>query len=155
MSSRSDFVVQVSHRFDVPSQRVFDAWLEPATLDRWMFGPDVRDEEIVRFDIDARVGGRFSFVVGRGDEVIDHVGEYVVIDRPHRLEFTWAAHAAGEPSADEEASHVRIEITPLAHGCELTLTHRMDPKWAEYAVRTQAGWTSMLDALARRFAIQS
>lgn len=151
MSGRSDFVVQVSRGFDVPSERVFDAWLDPATLDRWMFGPNVRDEEIVRLDVDPRVGGRFSFVVRRGDQEIDHAGEYLVVDRPHRLEFTWAAHAPGEPADDEQPSHVSIEISPRAVGCGLTLTHRMDPKWAGYAVRTQAGWTSMLEGLARHF----
>lgn len=154
MSFQSDFVVQVSRSFDVPAERVFDAWLAPATLDRWMFGPNVRDEQIVRLDVDARVGGRFSFVVRRGDQEIDHVGEYLVIDRPHRLEFTWAAHASGEPAGDEQPSHVCIGISPGADGCELTLTHRMDPEWAEYAVRTQAGWTSMLEGLARHFATQ-
>ena len=152
MNARPDFVVQVSRSFDVAAERLFDAWLDPATLDQWMFGPNVRDEELVRLDLDAHVGGRFSFVVRRGDQEIDHTGEYLVIDRPHRIEFTWAAHVAGEPSDDEQPSHVSIEITPRAGGCELTLTHRMDPKWAEYSVRTQAGWTSMLEGLARHFA---
>jgi hypothetical protein len=33
-------------------------------------------------------------------------------------------------------------------GFELTLTHHMDPKWADYADRVASGWTKMLDALA-------
>lgn len=151
MNPRSEVIVQVSRGFDVPAERVFDAWLDPAILDQWMFGSKVRDEEIVRLDLDPRVGGRFSFVVRRGNEQIDHVGEYTMIDRPHRLGFTWAAHAVGE-TADEAASHVSIEITPRPDGCELALTHRMDPKWADYAARTHAGWTTMLEALARHIA---
>lgn len=151
MNAESDVVVQVSRRFDAPAERVFDAWLDPITLGRWMFGPDVRDEEIVRLDVDARIGGKFSFVVRRGDEEIDHVGEYDQIDRPRRLGFTWAAQTVGE-SPDPATSHVSVEITPVADGCELMLTHRMDPKWADYAARTQAGWTKMLEALACHFA---
>jgi hypothetical protein len=34
-------------------------------------------------------------------------------------------------------------------GCKLTLTNEMDPKWADYASQTEAGWTKMLNALAQ------
>jgi Activator of Hsp90 ATPase homolog 1-like protein len=43
-----------------------------------------------------------------------------------------------------DLSRVTIEITPQGTGCELTLTHEMDPKWAAYKDRTQAGWTMIL-----------
>lgn len=151
MTSKSDVVVQVRRRFDASCERVFDAWLNPTALGHWMFGPEVRDEEIERLEVDARVGGKFSFVVRRGNEQIDHVGEYEAIERPHRLGFTWSAHAVGK-SADESTSHVSIEITPCSGGCELALTHKMDRKWANYAERTQAGWTTMLVALDRHLA---
>ena len=110
-----------------------------------MFGPRLRDEEVLRIAIDGRVGGSFSFLVRRQGQELDHVGTYREIDRPRRLVFTWGI--AGS-SADE--SVVIIEITPLETGSELTLTHEMDPKWAEYASRTEAGWTTMLNALAAR-----
>ncbi len=153
MNAIPAIVVHVNRHFDAPAERVFDAWLEPAMLGYWMFGPDVRDEEIVRLDVDARVGGRFSFVVRRGDEQIDHVGKYQLIDRPHRLSFSWAAQTVGA-SVDEAPSHVSIEVAPRGNGCELTLTHTMDSKWADYAARTQAGWTTMLEALARYLSTQ-
>ena len=108
-----------------------------------MFGPRLRDEEVLHISADARVGGTFSFLVRRQGQEIDHVGTYREIDRPRRLAFTWGV--VGE-STDE--SVVTVDIVPRDGGCELTLTHEMDPKWAEYASRTQAGWTKMLDALA-------
>ncbi|HEV7731927.1 MAG TPA: SRPBCC domain-containing protein, partial [Candidatus Binatia bacterium] len=74
--------VHVTRRFAVAAERVFDAWLDDDLITRWMFGPDVRDEEIVRIALDARVGGRFSFVVRRGADEIDHVGTYLAIERP-------------------------------------------------------------------------
>src|SRR5690606_856869 len=117
---------------------------DPALLGRWMFGPNVRDEEIVRLALDARVGGRFSFVVRRDGEIIDHVGKYLEIERPRRLVFTWGITGV---SVDE--SRVVIEIHPRDDGCEFTLLHELDPDWADYAERTQAGWTHMLDALAK------
>jgi uncharacterized protein YndB with AHSA1/START domain len=111
---------------------------------RWMFGPVIRDEEIVRLTVDPRVGGKFSFVVRRQGAEIDHVGEYLEIDRPTRLVFTW-----GTADNLPETTRVTIEIAPRDSGCELTLTHDMDRKWADYAARTEQGWRTMLEALAR------
>jgi len=47
-----------------------------------------------------------------------------------------------------DLSVVTIEIAPRGEGCELTLTHRIDPAWAEYAERTQQGWTLITGKLA-------
>jgi hypothetical protein len=46
-------------------------------------------------------------------------------------------------------SVVTIEIRGTEAGCDLTLTLEMNPKWADYASRTEAGWTKMLNALAQ------
>jgi uncharacterized protein YndB with AHSA1/START domain len=143
MTSPPDATVCVARRFAAAPDRVFDAWLDPAMIGRFMFGPALRDEEVLHLEIDARVGGAFSFLVRRAGTQIDHVGTYRQIDRPRRLVFTWGI--AGE-SSDE--SLVTIDIAPLDTGCELALTHSMDPKWKDYAERTQAGWTRTIGALA-------
>lgn len=134
----------ISKRFAVPAGRVFDAWLDPALLGRWMFGPDVRDEKIVRLATDPRVGGRFSFVVNRGGVEVDHVGEYLVIDRPHRLVFTWALR-----DSLPATSKVTVLIEPLGDACHLTLSHEMAPEWAAFVERAAASWQTMADALER------
>jgi len=135
--------VSVSRHFDASPERVFDAWLDPEMIGKWMFGPALREEEVLRIVADARVGGAFSFLVRRQGIEIDHVGKYREIDRPRRLVFTWGI--AGD---SEDESLVIIEIVPKGKGAELSLTHEMDPKWADYASRTEAGWAKMLDALA-------
>ena len=136
--------IRIARRFPASPARVFDAWLDPAWLGRWMFGPGVREEYIVRLENDPQPGGRFSFVVRRGDVEIDHVGEYVEIDRPHRLVFTWDIRGA----SDDVPSRVTVELSATNDGCELTLVHDMDPSWAPYADRTRQGWTTMVDKLA-------
>ena len=141
---RALFQARVLRRFDASAEQVFDAWLDPFMLGRWMFGPDVRDEQIVRLTLDPRVGGRFSFVVRRKEQEIDHIGRYLEIERPRRLVFTWAV--APNP---EDGSRVTVEIRPLARGCELTLVHRMQPQWAEYVTSVSEGWTKMLGVLVR------
>jgi uncharacterized protein YndB with AHSA1/START domain len=75
---------------------------------------------------------------------VEHFGEYLEIDRPRRLVFTFSVDRH-EPDGDR----VAIDIVPLETGCELTLTHEMKPEWAEYADRTEQGWTGMIDGLAR------
>lgn len=134
--------VGVSRHFNVSPERLFDAWLDPEMIGKWMFGPALREEEVLRIVADARVGGSFSFLVRRQGQEIDHVGKYREIDRPRRLVFTWGI--AGD-SQDE--SLVVVEIVPQGAGAELTLTHEMEPKWADYASRTEAAWAKMLDAL--------
>ena len=98
MSSAAPVTVTVKRRFAAPAERVFDAWLEPKLVAQWMFGPSLRDEEIVRIAIDPRVGGLFSFVVRRQGQEIDHVGEYLEIDRPRRLAFTLGSAASARPT---------------------------------------------------------
>lgn len=142
MASPPTATVTVRRRFSASAEQVFDAWLDPAMIGQWMFGPKLRDEEIVSLKVDAQVGGRFSFVVRRQGKELDHVGKYLEIDRPRRLVFTWGIAGV---SVDE--TDVTVEIVPLEAGCELTLTHRN--VWSDYAERTQAGWTTMVETLAR------
>jgi uncharacterized protein YndB with AHSA1/START domain len=139
--------VVVTQSFGASAERVFDAWLDPDMIGRFMFGPALRDETIIHLKVDARVGGSFSFKVRRGDVDIDHVGTYREISRPRRLVFTWGI--AGE-SVDE--SVVTIDIAPRESGCQLTLTHEMAPQWADYVPRVTQGWTTMLATLERTVA---
>lgn len=138
-----DLQVLVTRHFAVSPEQIFDAWLTPDLIGSWMFGPALREEEVLRIETDARVGGTFSFVVRRGDAEIDHIGQYLELDRPRRLVFTWAV--APDPI---DSSRVQVNILPLESGCELTLTHELSPEWADYADRTKEAWSKMLDVLA-------
>jgi uncharacterized protein YndB with AHSA1/START domain len=146
MTGEAPALVRVTRRFSVSPERVFDVWLDPQMIGRWMFGPALREEEVLHLEVDARVGGTFSFLVRRQGEEIDHVGTYREIDRPRRLVFTW-----GVVGDSEGESQVIVDIRPAETGAELTLTHEMHPKWVEYAGRTEAAWAKMLDALATAF----
>ena len=93
---------------------------------------------------DARVGGRFTFTERRDGEDVEHVGEYLVVDRPSRLVFTFAV-----PKYSTEYDRVTVEIRRLDKGCELTLTNEMSPDiYREWGERTRSGWTMLLDGLA-------
>lgn len=136
--------VKVSRVFGATAERVFDAWLDPAMIGRFMFGPALREETIIHLKVDARVGGAFSFKVDRAGQEIDHIGVYREIDRPRRLVFTW-----GIAGMSDGESVVTIDITQRDGGCDLTLVHEMQPQWADFAPRVEQGWTTMLTALGK------
>lgn len=141
MSAETPRVVRVSRRFEAPAERVFDAWLDPAHAGKWLFATPTG--EMVHVAIDARVGGSFLFVDRRDGVDVEHVGEYIVIDRPRRLVFDFLV-----PKYSQITTRVTIEIVPLGESCELTLLH--EGVLADYVARTEAGWSGLLAALASR-----
>ncbi len=130
--------VRVTRSFKFPAEQVFDAWLNPGHAGRWLFATDTG--EMVRVEIDPRVGGAFAFVDRRNGKDVAHIGEYVVIDRPHRLVFEFAV-----PQYNPQKSRVAVEIEAQGTGCVLSLVHEAVPD--EYMDRTHAGWTRILDGL--------
>lgn len=142
MNENTPVVVTVKQSFTASAEQVFDAWLDPSLISRWMFGPALRDEQVQRIDVDPHVGHKFSFVVLRQGKEIDHLGEYLLIERPHRLDFTW-----GVRENLPHTSKVSVQIQPLVSGCELTLSHELHPDWKDFAVRVGEGWTKMLGVL--------
>jgi uncharacterized protein YndB with AHSA1/START domain len=131
-------LVTVTRHFAASPERVFNAWVDPQLIRAWM--GSFPGDEIVSVSVDARVGGRFSFVVRRAGQLLDHNGRYLEMQRPDRLAFTWGVNEDG-------VSEVRLEFAAAGDGTELTLVHRLDPQWAEFAERTAEGWTRISAAV--------
>jgi uncharacterized protein YndB with AHSA1/START domain len=132
---------EVSHIFKAPAEKVFDAWLNPEMTANWMFGPAVRDEEVVMIEIDPQVGGSFSFLVKRDTLVVDHIGTYLKLEKPSHLEFNWGVKGM------KDSSRVIVKISPNDSGCKLTLVHELDPTWGAYLEKCEEGWSLMLTTL--------
>ena len=116
--------VTVKHRFAASAERVYDAWLDPAKVSKFLY--TTATGQIVRCELDPRVGGKYAIVDRRGEEEILHEGTYLELDRPRRLVFTLRV-----PKYSPQEDRVSIEITPLDHGCELTLTTETSDDWAD------------------------
>lgn len=129
--------VTVKHRFAASAERVYDAWLDPEKVRRFLY--TTATGEIVRCELDVRVGGGYRIVDRRNGEEILHEGTYLELERPRRLVFTLRV-----PKYSPDADRVTIEIEPLANGCELTLTTETPEEWADDTAR---GWRMILDVL--------
>ena len=84
--------VRVSRQFSATVGCVFDAWLDPVTAGSFLFATDAG--EVVQAEIDARIGGLFTFVRRENDIEIRLAGAYVSIERPHLLEFSFSDNAS-------------------------------------------------------------
>jgi uncharacterized protein YndB with AHSA1/START domain len=132
----------VTHSYAASAERVFDAWLDPAIARRFLFATPTG--EMIRAETDPRVGGKFTFVDRRPDmgDVL-HTGEYLELDRPGRLAFTF-----GVPQFNPDMTRVLVEIAPtVGGGCEVTLTQSDVP--AEWADRSKEGWGMILGWLEK------
>jgi uncharacterized protein YndB with AHSA1/START domain len=131
--------IVVMKRYEAPPERVFDAFLDPDLARDFLFA--TATGTMIRAEIDPRVGGRFTFTERRPDMGdVEHTGEYLEIDRPRRLAFTF-----GVPQFSPVMTTVAIEIAPRDGGCELTLVN--DGVLEEYAEGSTEGWSRILDGL--------
>ena len=141
--TKSDDTVQVrvTHRFAASADRVYDAFLDPGTARKFLFATPTG--QVVRCEIDARVGGEFVVVDRRGDEDVAHVGKFVELERPRRIVFTFSVE-----KYSSDSDRVTIEIASLKRGSEVTLTHEMQAKYAALRDRAKEGWGSILELAA-------
>src|SRR5579863_1366626 len=129
--------VAVKRHFTQSAERVFDAWLDASNVGKWLFATP--GGKMVKVEVDARVGGKYLIVERRDGKDFEHSGEYLEIDRPRRLVFTF-----GDPFFI--MTKVTIDIARSNSGCDLTLTH--EGILVEYESDTIKGWTMILEGLS-------
>lgn len=139
----SKIEARVTHAFRISPEQVYEAWLTPLLVRRWMaaalqemgLAGDLR-----RVEIDPHIGGKFFFSDQRGELEAKHWGTYLELEPARKIVFTWIV------SENDEADPSRVTITlpPQEQGCLVTLVHQMDSQWAEYVPRVEASWSRML-----------
>ena len=137
-TTEKDLVLTVERTLSAAPEAVFDAWLDPNMLTKFMCpGPNATTPEAAT---DPKVGGRFDLIMKNGDDALPHGGVYKVIDRPRQIVFTW------ESPFSVEGSEVTIEFTPTGRGTHVRLTHI---RFATEELRDNhnAGWTAILEML--------
>jgi uncharacterized protein YndB with AHSA1/START domain len=134
----SELSVVVSREFAAPVAQVFEAWLDPRVLAKFMNpcvgGPDARVSN------DPVEGGTFEIIMKAEDKDIPHRGVYRKIDRYRQLVFTW------DSPFSLPDSEVTLDFSESEAGTSLTLTH---VKFASEEARKghEGGWTGILASL--------
>ncbi len=118
-------------------EQVFAAWLDPESLAQWMCPGDITS---ARVEIDPRVGGKLRIVMMRGQEGVEHWGEYLAIEPPVRLSFSWISNYT-----DLRPTIVTVELLDRGPRTELVLTHRRLPDGRVEGHRQ--GWTDIVRKL--------
>jgi uncharacterized protein YndB with AHSA1/START domain len=121
---------------DAGPEAVWEFLVDPEKATRWM-------GEKATFE--PRPGGLYRVEVIPGNTA---VGEFVELDRPRRLVFTWGWEAGGKDTKVAPAtSTIEIELVPNGEGTTLRFRHHGLPD--ESAAESHAhGWDHYLDRLA-------
>lgn len=130
--------IVVSRTIAASPERVYDVWLDPVRAGRFLFATP--EGTMIRAEIDPRVGGRYTFTDRRAEGDVEHSGEYLELDRPRRIVFSFAVDGSA-------ADRVEVDISPSPGGCTVTLATEMAREWAEYEDRAREGWSSILASL--------
>ena len=117
-------------RIEASPDEVFPYLTEADLLVRWM-GEWA--------ELDAQPGGSLAIDING----IPVRGEFVVVDPPHRVVFTWGA--AGSDVLAPGSTTVEIMLRSDGDGTLLQLAHRQLPQ--EEVDRHGVGWTHFLDRL--------
>lgn len=131
--------ISITRRIDASPEDVFDAWTTADSMKQWMLPGPTKE---ARVTLDARVGGRFRIdMIGDG-ATHEHTGEFLVVDRPRVLKFTWISRSTGQ-----QVSTVTVSLEPKGRQTVLTLTHEGLPN-EESARNHEKGWTDIVEKLA-------
>ena len=120
---------------------VFDQWLDPESLEEWMCPNPVR---VLDVTVEPRIGGSVRFDVDDSGTRVLITGQFLTIDRPNLLRFTWSNSNWPDPTV---SSVVNVAFEPV--GDEETLMsieHSLLPP--EEFDSFHNGWTLTFEQLA-------
>jgi uncharacterized protein YndB with AHSA1/START domain len=124
----------LEHTFLASENTLFDAWLTPPVTELWQFQSR---ENPINFFADIREGGAFHTEEKKNSSAVSHRGEYVEIERPHKLVFTLEV-----PSHFKGKSEIIITIKEGPGGANLSFIQKnVDPS------KNVGPWQAMFEAL--------
>lgn len=136
----------ITRMLDAPREAVWRAWTDEAESAQWLHPFGVSTDSVA---FDVRVGGRYRYTMTNDEtgERFPTGGEYLEVDPPERLVFTW-----GEPDAPVEGTPV-IALTLIPHGDRTELVLHLRGYEAAPGDRfVYDGWDEALANFARHLA---
>ena len=138
--------ILIERIFQAPIDRVYAAWTNAQMLAQW-FGPE--GFVVVDVEADCQVGGEYRITIQSPDgQVIQHFGQYVEVNRPNSLAFTWILdNQECRGSADQQCTTlVTIQLAAIGTATRVSLKHEKLPDQIALDGH-HYGWTSSLLAL--------
>lgn len=132
--------VTVQRHIAASPEKVFEAWVNPEVACKWLMAS--AQSVPSDYTLDTQVGGEWTIHRRTEDKIYTAVGEYVEIDPPRRLVFTFSM-----PQFAVDVGTVTVVITPDKDGSLVTLTQSGDRPGYERS--TAHGWEGMLIRLER------
>jgi len=131
--------VRVTRTINAPARAVFAAWVDAEQLRQWLCpGPAVLTEA----RCDPVVGGSYRFVMVSAHGASQVSGEYLVVDPPRRLVFTWQSDSVSQQT------QVSVLLEPAGPATRMTIVHERVPGDGPYAA-IASGWSTAASNLAR------
>lgn len=144
-TSETTDVVRLVRTFEVPAQKVYDAFTDPEQLVRWI-GPG--GPEATRVEVDPIAGGTTDIWIAKEEGEKRHFHwEIAEASPPNRLVLDFAFGGPIGSELTDDRSRLTVEIRDDGAGkSELTLTHDRLPADAVKGVTT--GWATITGRLA-------
>ena len=100
------------------------------------------DAELIYLEMHPVVGGSFRFDLQEKDgRIFVHMGQFLEIQRPHKLRFTWNSTVLGK-----HTSEVTVEFYEQGDHCLMVLLHELPDDEAIFRDH-ERGWTVILNRL--------
>ena len=140
----SDQQVLISHVFEAPRQRVFEAWMDPEQVAAW-YGPAHMDAPRDRINIDARTGGRWELTMVQRDGGGEFAIGYEILELVEPELIVLRSDPMPEMGMDE-GTVVRVELHDHGEKTRMTLTD--GPLPTPGRDHAEAGWLAAVEKLA-------
>jgi uncharacterized protein YndB with AHSA1/START domain len=135
----TELAVNIEKTIHAPIEKVFDAWLNPEIMSKFVMGmPGMPESDV---ENDPREGGSFTINMHYRGETFPHTGKYLEIRRPDKLVFTWASHHSLDDST------VTLVFTKIDNNkTNVSLSHVKFINEEERSAH-EGGWAHILDKL--------
>jgi uncharacterized protein YndB with AHSA1/START domain len=135
----TDLTLTVQKQIPATAERIYNAWLDPIMMKKFLFGGPGTSVAIA--ETDPKIGGKYRVVMNDGEKDIPHTGTYLDLTPHSRIAFTW------ESPFSVEGSTVTLDFAPKGDETLVTLTQ---VRFANEGARDghRSGWTFILDTLA-------
>lgn len=152
MNKFSTITLTMTRNFDVASEKVFDAWLNPDMMKKWFFTLEGTNKVAQN---NPQVGGAWEIIDQRDGTEYRAIGEYLEVDSPQKLVFTFKM-----PQFSDTEDTITVELKELHEGSEMTFSQHIvvphEKNWTEFDIEnaieeshdgSEHGWNLMFMGL--------